>query len=188
MTRAYLILRLVVLASTGLIFSNAFASGFDFGVGAVTAHINVGPGFHNYCNQIEKSDVITNNLAFFRVEGQTHVFTAMIGEDSICSPIQGAFYSYKIYESKWFGLAFIAGGYHFDYNNWVTEENNVPAGKVAVSPVYTTIGKTFYFVPVGGIEMDIGLYHWDHDKWSLNFNAILTPIIIPMTLSLKRTF
>jgi hypothetical protein len=166
----------------------AHASGFDIGVGAITAHVNVGPGFHNYCNQIEKSDVIMNNVAFVRGETKSSTFTALVGEDSICSPIQGLFYGYKLYESKWFGMAFIFGGYHFDHDNWVNEENNVPAGKVGVSPVYTTIGKNFYIVPVGGIEIDIGLFHWDKDKWSLNVNTILTPIIIPTMISLKRSW
>jgi len=182
------ILRL--LASLTLFFSTrALASGFEIGAGALTDHVNVGPGDHNYCNQIGTSDWINNPLFFLRVEGKVNAFTAMVGEDSICSPIQGLFYSYKLYESKWLGLSFIMGGYHFDYQNWLNEENNVPPGKVGVSPVYTTIGKTFYIVPVGGIEVDIGLYHWGyHDTWSLNLNTILTPLIIPTTISLKKTF
>jgi hypothetical protein len=183
------ILRNLTLFCALLLSSRAFAgSAIGFGFGAITAHVNVGPGYKNYCNQIEKSDVILNNVAFLRVEGKTNVITAMLGEDSICSPIQGLFYNYKFVDTKWFGLSWIIGGYHFDYDNWLYEENHIPPGRVAVSPVYTKIG-TFYFVPVGGLEMDIGLFHWGaRENWSLNFNAILTPVIIPMTLSFKYSF
>lgn len=162
------------------------ASGFQIGAGSITTHYGVGPGWKNYCNQIGHSDVINNPVFFIRAEGEKHAFTAMAGEDSICSPIEGAFYSYKFHDGKWFGFSFIIGGYHMDYNNWTWEEAHTPSNQSPVYPVYIQFSSTYYLVPVLGFELDIALYHWD--TWSLEFETVIAPIIIPTFLALKKKF
>lgn len=161
------------------------ASGFQIGVGGFTPHYAIGPGVHDYCNQIGESDVIYNRIYYVRVEGQRDALTYMVGYDSICSPIQGAFYTYKVYEGKWFGFGLTAGGYRFNMPNWIYEENHVPANEYKVTPVYTKVGNE-YFVPVLAAEFNFALVH--ADTWSIWFNALVTPIISNLSLSLKKTF
>jgi hypothetical protein len=162
-----------------------FASGFQIGTGAITPHFT-GAGFHNYCNQIGHSNVITNPIDYIRVEGERDAFTALIGEDSICSHIEGAFYSNKLYEGNWLTFALLFGGYHFYMNHWKDEIANTPSNKEAVRPFYTKIGN-FYFVPIAAIEIDLTLVHLSKSV-SINFNNILTPIIFVESLSLKVKF
>jgi hypothetical protein len=162
----------------------SFASGFQVGYGSITPHFT-GPGFKNYCNQIGHSNVILNPTYYVRAEGQRDAFTAMMGKDSICSNIEGLFYSYKFLETKWVTMALMVGGYHFYMNHWKDEVDNTPKDRKPVTPVYTKIGN-FYFVPMGAFEFDLALFH--SGSWSLNFNSIFTPIIFNHSLSLKKTF
>lgn len=161
------------------------ATGFQVGFGGLTPHYDVGPGFHNYCHQIGHSNAILNPIYYLRVEGQRDAVTAFLGEDSICSHIEGGFYTLKAYEGKWFGFGFTFGGYHFYMNHWITEENNTPPNKVPVYPVYSKIGN-FYFVPLVAPEFNFGLLH--AGTWGLFVNAIVTPIISNVSVSLKKTF
>lgn len=162
------------------------ATGFQLGFGGLTPHYDVGPGDHNYCNQIGESDIIYNRTYYLRIEGKRDAFTFMAGYDSICSPIEGLFYTLKLYEGKWFGLGLIGGAYEFNMNNWIYEEHHAPAGVLAVYPVYSKVGKNFYFVPVLGAEVNLGLAH--AGSWSLWMNSIITPIISNISISLKKTF
>src|SRR5262245_15737807 len=100
----------IAVLSMMLTSSVAMATGFQLGVGGITPHYGVGPGFHNYCNQIGQSNVIYNRTYYVRVEGKRDAFTYLIGYDSICSPVEGLFYTLKAYEGKWFGFGFTVGG------------------------------------------------------------------------------
>lgn len=163
----------------------ATASGFQLGFGGLTPHYGVGPGYHNYCEQIRESDTIYNRTYYARVESEKNALTYMIGYDSICSPVQGLFYTYKVYEGKWFGFGLTAGGYRFNMQNWIYEEYNVPPNKIGVTPIYTKLG-TGYFVPVLAAELNFGLFH--AGTWSLWLNALVTPVISNISISLKKTF
>ena len=161
------------------------ATGFQLGAGGITPHYDTKPGYHNYCNQYGHSGVIHNRTYYLRVEGQRDAFTAMVGQDSICSPIEGFFYSYKVYEGRWFGFAIIAGGYHFQMKNWELHTQNTPSTVVPPSPIYSK-ERGFYFVPIIAPEFSFGLLHLG--SWSLNLNSIVTPYISNFTLSLKKRF
>lgn len=162
------------------------ATGFQVGAGGLTPHYNVGPGLHNYCNQIGHSNTIFNRTFYIRLETQRVALTGMKGQDSICSPIEGLFFTYKVFEGKWFGFGFDIGGYRFNMANWDARAANTPADMVVVRPIYTLLGKNFYFVPIIAPEFNIGLVHVG--TWSLMFNAIVTPIISNLSFSLKKTF
>jgi hypothetical protein len=174
-------LLLIVITYWGPIYS----SGFQIGAGGITPHYSLKPGYHSFCNQYGHSNVIHNGTYYLRGEGNRDAFTAMVGQDSICSPIQGLFYTYKIYEGKWFGFALTAGGYHFNMKNWNIHEDNTPDNVISPTPVYTKI-RGYYLVPIVAPEFNLGLVH--EGSWSLNLNAIVAPIISNLSLSLKKRF
>jgi hypothetical protein len=155
----------------------------QIGAGGLTPHVTESK--KNYCNQWNDTGIIFNRTYYARIGSGNHSLTLMAGEDSICSPIEGLFYTYRFYPKQFFEVGFIVGGYSFDQENWDEREANRPAGFKPVELVTVEV-LGLEFVPIIGLE--VGVHMIRGQGWSLKLNNIFTPIITNHSLALEWRF
>ncbi|MBL7664102.1 MAG: hypothetical protein JNM93_03125 [Bacteriovoracaceae bacterium] len=154
-----------------------------YGAGGLTPHVTNSK--KNYCNQWNDTGIIFNRTQYIRLGISRHALTYMQGEDSICSPIEGVFYSYGFAYTKYVEFTFIMGGYSFVEENWDARNENKPNGYDTVDLVAVNIDG-FEFVPILGIEVGVHLIR--RNMWSLKLNNVLTPIITNHSLAVEMRF
>ena len=139
----------------------------------------------NYCNQWNNTCVIANKSYYLGVSVHDYSIRYMQGEDSICSPIEGLFFTYYFSREEWLDLGFVIGGYAFNIQNWEDYAMTTPSGVESPEPVYFKWNNR-YVVPVLALEVEVHLIK--SDRWSLKLNNAFTPIIWNHSLAIEYRF
>jgi hypothetical protein len=163
-----------LLVSLLLLFylNESHAFSMQLGTGGLTPHFTSSK--KNYCNQWNNTGIIANKTYYIRFMGEKYGFTYMQGNDSICSPIEGTFIHYLMYQTDWNELGITFGGYAYNEQNWKEHEEKTPSGIDAPQPVHLTFGGR-EVVPV--LALDFAIHLIRRERWSLKLNNLFTPII-----------
>lgn len=151
-----------------LFWLNGFAAdNFGYIVGGITPHYQKPDGVSRkfFCNEISKdSGVIYNELNSFRYQDGNNSYGFIVGENSYCSPIYGASYSYQYFKSDRINSNLTLGFYHF-------EQEGFDFSKGAY---FGRVGD-FYFVPIIGAEINIVAYR--SREFEIHFMNLITPVL-----------
>lgn len=159
-------IRILYLFTLILLGGQAFAE-FYYIVGGITPHYQRPDGVSRklFCNDLgNNSGVIYNELNSFRYEEKNHSYGLLVGENSYCSPIWGATYSYNILKTDTITSALTAGFYHFDQEGFDFSEG----------AYFGQIGN-FFFVPIVGVEVNVKLY--SNKDFKIQLMNLVTPVL-----------
>lgn len=161
----------------------SYASSIQIGTGGITPHFSAEK--KNYCNQWNDTSIIVNKSYYIRYMGERFGISYMVGEDSICSPISGAFLHYLLNSYEVVDIGLTIGAYQYNRNNWKEHALNTPSDIDAPSTLLVEIdGKEH--VPV--LALDVGIHLIRRGDWSLKLNNLFTPIIFNHSLALEYRF
>lgn len=159
------------------------ASSIQLGAGSLTPHFSTSK--KNYCNQWNNTGIIVNKTYYVRYNLDSFGVTYLVGNDSICSEIEGLFFHYLFFQNDWNDIGITAGGYAYNQKNWDEHAKKTPSSIDAPSPV-----RTEYFgrdiVPV--LALEVGIHLVRRDNWSIKLNNLLTPIIFNHSLAFELRF
>jgi hypothetical protein len=174
------LLFLFFILSTGAFAQDSY---LQLGTGSITPHF--GNSKKNYCNQWNDTGIIVNKTYYVRYQSSNLGITYMVGNDSICSPIEGIFFHwvYERYEDWEVGVVF--GGYAYEQNNWDKHAEKTPSDIDAPEPIHTKFGGRDV-VPV--LAIDVGVHLIRGVGWSLKLNNFFTPVIFNHSLALEWQF
>lgn len=155
----------------------------QLGTGSITPHFSGSK--KNYCNQWNNTGIIANKTYYFSLYAGNFGMTYLVGNDSICSEIEGLFLYYSLNRQQWWDLGIQFGGYAYNEKNWILHAEKTPSGIDAPEPVTTDFhGRAV--VPVLALAWNIHLVR--RDSWSLKLNNMLTPIITNHSLAFEFRF
>jgi hypothetical protein len=167
-----------------LLLSGVRAESWGIGFGGLTQHATIKK--HDYCRKLNDYGTIANRTGFIRYENKNNIWTAMFGEDSICSEIYGVFYGRPFAEyGKRHKFLWLVGAYTNHKSRWLTAKANTPAGFDEVSVFYVNFDG-FRVIPVAAIEYDFII--WENEKWRFSINNLLSLFITHHSLFLQRRF
>lgn len=163
---------------------NAFGTvGFQLGTGGLTPHFSKTK--KSYCNQWNNTGIIANKSYYIRFLLGDLAFSYLVGNDSICSEIEGIFLHYTMTQSEYYDLGVNLGGYAYNEENWVKHAQDTPSGIDAPEPVSIDYyGRAV--VPV--LALDVGIHLIRRQRWSLKLNNIITPFITNHSLAYESRF
>jgi hypothetical protein len=175
-----LILILIIITPS---YSIAVGSQIQLGTGGLTPHFSGSK--RNYCNQWNNTGIIVNKSYYIAFYKEQFGVTYMVGNDSICSEIEGIFFHYIFSQDEWNDFGITVGGYAYNQGNWDKHAEKTPSGIDAPEP--TSIE---YFgrpiVPV--LALSWGLHLIRRDSWSLKLNSLLTPLIFNHSIAYEYRF
>ena len=179
-----LVLFYFLLVST-IIFPHAMGtvSSVGLGTGGLTPHFTQVK--KNYCNQWNNSGVIANRSYYARIQLYDHGVSYLIGDDSICSRIEGMLYNYTFRHYEYMDVSMMMGGYTYIARNWKKHEEETPSGIDAPQPVSFNAFGTMV-VPVLALGVELHLIKGEYS--SLKLMNILTPIITNHSLMFEYRF
>lgn len=145
-----------------MLANNANAAFFSFGFGGITTHYTEIDKDRRYCNELKDTAVIYNQSYYVRFGNQKWSLLALVGQDSICSPIIGAFVSRTLWSGKGWRTGLVVGAYKYDKRHWDTFAQQTIDGdsqddNVAPEPIDLRIGDR-HFVPVLAFEFSVRLF------------------------------
>lgn len=162
-----------------LFASQVFAAdNFGYIVGGITPHYQKPDGVSRkfFCNELAKdSGIIYNELNSFRYQDGNQAFGFIVGENSYCSPIYGASYSHKIYNSERINSNLTLGFYHFKQEGFDFSEG----------AYFGRVGN-FYFVPIVGAEINIVAYR--SREFEIQFMNLITPVLTNHSVGIFLNF
>jgi hypothetical protein len=163
--------------------NSVYASNIQLGFGGFTPHF--GSTKKNYCNQWNNTGIIVNKSYSLRVMGETYGFTYLVGNDSICSDIEGILFHFILEKDEWIEYGITVGGYAYDEGNWVEHAEKTPDGIDAPEPVqFEYFGRRI--VPM--LALDVGVQLIKRDNWSLLLRNLFTPVIFNHSLAVEYRF
>jgi hypothetical protein len=166
-----------------LLSFQAFAFDLQLGFGGLTPHF--ASEKKNYCNQWNNTGIIANKSYYLRLLGERLGITYVVGNDSICSEIEGLLFHYVLERGEFADIGITAGGYAYNQDNWDKHKEKTPSGIDAPEPVRTKVGDKDV-VPV--LALDVGLHLIRRDSWSLKLNNLFTPIIFNHSIAFEYRF
>lgn len=155
----------------------------QLGTGSITPHFSNEK--KNYCNQWNNTGIIVNKTYYVRAMVERYGFTYMVGNDSICSPIEGIFVHYMFERYENWEIGMLAGGYAYEQNNWDDHARDTPSGIDAPDPVRTKFGGRDV-VPVLALEVNFDLVRGD--RWAVKVNNMFTPVIFNHSIAFEYAF
>jgi hypothetical protein len=162
---------------------NIYASSLQLGFGSLTPHFS--DSKKNYCNQWNNTGIIANKTYYLRYLHGDYGLTYMIGNDSICSEIEGVFFHYLFVRTDYTETGITVGGYAFNEENWDEHAQKTPSGIDAPEPVQIDyFGREI--VPV--LALDFAVHLIRKERWSLKLNNLFTPIIFNHSLAFEYRF
>jgi hypothetical protein len=178
------LLKIFLIIFIAVFSLNGEALVIGLGSGGLTPHF--GKSKKNYCNQWNDSGIIYNRSRYIMIAKGNWAFTAFEGEDSICSPIDGFFFSYGFHFRERMDFSVIFGRYLYNQQNWKDHAARTPDDVRAPSPFTASIDG-HRFIPVVGLQVGIHLVR-SNTGWSLVLNNVLTPVITNHSLMLQMRF
>lgn len=168
------------LILTILIFQNVtFAEdNFVYIVGGITPHYQKPDGVNRkfFCNELSKdSGIIYNELNSFRYKDGNKSYGFIVGENSYCSPIYGASYSYEYFKSDRINSNLTFGFYHFKQEGF----------DFSKGAYFGQIGN-FYFVPIIGAEINFVAYR--SRDFEIQFMNLITPVLTNHSIGMIFNF
>jgi hypothetical protein len=166
-----------------LFTTSAYAVDVQLGFGSLTPHFSSSK--KNYCNQWNNTGIIVNKTYYLRVVGEKFGMSYLVGNDSICSEIEGLLIHYMLERYEYVDVGISFGGYAYNANNWTEHAKKTPSGIDAPEPLHTKIGDKDV-VPV--LALDVGIHLIKSDVWSLKLNNLLTPVIFNHSIAFEYRF
>ncbi len=161
-----------------------FAYKLAVGAGGITPHYE--NARVDYCKKIDDRGTIYNNVYYLRLTGTSHAATVLTGEDSICSEIYGAFYTYLFWGPDHFWeLNLTLGGYTYDQSDWDQHDQNTPSGYNSVEVPNVNVDG-FRFVPIAAIEINFAIARGKN--WALKQNNLLSYFLSNHSVSFEYAF
>lgn len=175
--------RLFIICIFLVSLSASATVGFQLGTGGFTPHFSKTK--KNYCNQWNNTGIIVNKSYYVRLLLGDIGLTYMVGNDSICSEIEGVFFNYTMKQYDYWDIGVTVGGYAYNVENWEEHAAKTPSGIDAPQP-FTIEYFDRAVVPV--LALDVGLHLIRRDNWSLKLNNLLTPIVTNHSIAYEYRF